>query len=139
MTLSSIDSSVHKTHEWLRELREIGRFEDESQAYSALRASLQTLRDRLTPGEAADLGSELPMVVRGFYFEGWKPEGPQHKERTREAFIGRIRERLRDANHVDAETAATATFRLLERKISNGEIQDVKAMLPADLRHELWQ
>lgn len=138
MTVSSIESSVQKTYEWLRDLREIGGFEHEAEAYSALRASLQTLRDRLAPGEAADLGSELPMVIRGIYFEGWKPEGRRNKERTRQEFEAHIQERLRGATQIQPGIAARATFRLLERKISSGEIKDVKAMLPAQIREELW-
>lgn len=106
MSVSTIDNSVRKTHEWLQELRGIGGFEDEAQAYSALRASLQTLRDRLTPGEAADLGSELPMVIRGLYFEGWKPTAPQSKERSWEDFMAKVRERMRGGTAVDPESAA---------------------------------
>ena len=138
MSVSTIDNSVRKTHEWLEELRGIGGFEDEAQAYSALRASLHTLRDRLTPGEAADLGSELPMVIRGLYFEGWKPAAPQSRERSLEDFVANVRERMRGGTAVDPESAAKATFRLLERRVSAGEIQDVRSMLPAEIRNELW-
>ena len=37
------------------------------QAHSVRRAVLHTLRDRLTVGGAADLGAQLPMLIRGFY------------------------------------------------------------------------
>ena len=65
--IAAIETSVNKTYTWLKELREIGHFENESQAYTALQAALHSIRDRLTVDEAAHRGAQLPMVVRGFY------------------------------------------------------------------------
>src|ERR1700716_1763239 len=68
-----IDTTVQKTYRWIDEISEelgsIGRRE----AYRDLRAFLQTLRDRLTVDQAAELGSQLPMLVRGIYYEAWDP------------------------------------------------------------------
>jgi len=44
--------------------------EDRHHADVALSAVLHALRDRLTVSEAAQLGAQLPMLVRGFYYEG---------------------------------------------------------------------
>ena len=71
--LSMFDNTLQKTSGLLDEIMfELG-IESKRQAYTALRAVLQTLRDRLTPQEALDLGSQLPMLVKGFYYDGWKP------------------------------------------------------------------
>lgn len=135
--VAAIETTVNKTHVWLKDLKEIGGFDDESQAYTALRASLHSIRDRLTVDEAANLGAQCPMLVRGFYYEGWKPALAPNKERSKEAFLDSVRESLRTNRAVDPERAVQATFRLLNRQISAGEMEDVKQMMPADVR-ELW-
>jgi uncharacterized protein (DUF2267 family) len=135
--VAAIETTVNKTHVWLKELMEIGGFEDESQAYTALRAALHSIRDRLTVDEATDLGAQCPMLVRGFYYEGWKPALAPNKERTKEAFLDSVRESLRTNTTIEPERAVRATFQLLDRQISAGEIQDVKRMMPAGVR-ELW-
>jgi uncharacterized protein (DUF2267 family) len=74
--LAAFDSSIHLTNGWLKELSEILQWrEDRGRAYLALRAVLHALRDRLTVSEVADLAAQLPMVVRGFFYEGWHPAG----------------------------------------------------------------
>jgi uncharacterized protein (DUF2267 family) len=47
--------------------------DSDHQAYQALRAVLQTIRDGLPVMEPVHLGSQLPMLVRGMYYEGWTP------------------------------------------------------------------
>ncbi len=135
--VAAIETTVNKTHTWLKELMEIGSFQDESQAYSALRAALHSIRDRLTVDEAADLGAQLPMLVRGFYYEGWKPSMAPNKERTRQAFLDSVSESLRNNKTVDPLRAVETTFELLNRQISPGELQDVKQMMPAEVA-EMW-
>src|SRR5271165_2158597 len=44
-------------------------------AYRALRSVLYVLRDRLTPEQAVHLGAQLPILVRGTYYEGWRIAG----------------------------------------------------------------
>jgi uncharacterized protein (DUF2267 family) len=48
-----------------------------------------------------------------------------------------MREAFRYDERIDAEQVMRAVFRLLSRRISVGEISDVKKLLPAALRH-LW-
>ena len=58
-----------------------------NKAYLALRTVLHALRDRLTVEEAVDLGAQLPMLIRGLYYEGWTLKGKPHKERTKADFL----------------------------------------------------
>lgn len=94
------------------------------------------MRDRLTVDEAAHLGAQLPLVVRGIYYEGWRPAELPRKQRHREEFLASIEKRLADTG-IDPEAACRATFGLLRDHVSRGEIEDVQHMMPAELR-ELW-
>lgn len=134
---SIFEPTIQKTNQWLEELTQIGEFDDEAQAYSALRAVLQTLRDRLIVNEAADLGAQLPLLVRGFYFEGWKPSQTPQKVRKQEEFLEQVQQRLRDSGTIDPRNACRAVFQLLENRITAGECKDVRGDLPEPLR-ELW-
>ena len=138
-TIPAIASSLQKTHEWLNRLTDIGPFDNPQQAYSGLRAVLHGLRDRLTVDEASDLASQLPMIIRGFYYEGWKPADAPNKHRTAEQFRDAVSASLPRNETIDLEHGIPAVFRLLEERADAGEIQDVREMLPADVRETYWQ
>jgi uncharacterized protein (DUF2267 family) len=134
--LETFDTTVHRTNAWLKELMEILGWTDRHAAYLALRATLHALRDRLTLEEVAQLGAQLPMLVRGLYYEGWDPTGKPVPERRQEAFLVWIGQQFRDPL-IDPEPVARAVFTLLSRRISAGEVEDVKHVLPASIR-ALW-
>jgi uncharacterized protein (DUF2267 family) len=135
--LDVFDRTIHKTNNWLNELMEILGWHDRHKAYLALRVTLHGVRDRLTVEEGAQLGAQLPMLIRGFYYEGWDPTGKPLKVRHKEEFLARVEEQFSGDDQVDAEQVARAVFTLLSNRITEGEIEDVKHVLPAELR-ELW-
>jgi uncharacterized protein (DUF2267 family) len=117
-------------------MQELG-WQDRHFAYRALRATLHALRDRLTVDEVAQLAAQLPMLIRGFYYEGWDPSIRLLKERHREHFLAWIEQELSGEERVDPEQVARAVFSVLERRVTEGEIEDVKHMLPSRIR-DLW-
>ncbi|MBI4525689.1 MAG: DUF2267 domain-containing protein [Deltaproteobacteria bacterium] len=136
--LEVIDTTIHKTRAWLNDLMNELEWEgDPHKAYLGLRAVLHALRDRLTIEEAVQLGAQLPMLIRGFYYEGWKLTGKPVKERHKEQFLDHIRKAYKDDVTVDPERVARAVFKVLARRTSKGEIEDVKYLLPASVR-KLW-
>ena len=98
---------------------------------------LHALRDRLSVDEAAALSAQLPMLVRGLFFEGWHPAGKPLKERKRADFLSHIRQTYRQDLDVDVAKITRAVFRVLAKHVSDGEMQCIKATLPTELR-ELW-
>ena len=135
--ITAFETTVQKTHIWLEELRQDLDLETQAQAYFTLRGVLHALRDRLTPDEAAQLASQMPMLVRGFFFEGWRPSATPTKQRSRKIFLRTIQGALQPAERVDPEQALKAVFALLGRHITAGEIDDVAHMLPEEVR-DLW-
>lgn len=108
---------------------------DRHKAYLALRAVLRALRDRLSVDEAVDMGAQLPMLVRGLYYEEWRPHGRPIKY-SRNEFLSQVAAQFNEPD-VDSEKITHAVFRVLSRKIAAGEIADVKGVLPKAMR-ELW-
>ena len=134
--LEVFDETLHKTNAWLKEISQtLG--PDRHRSYQAMRAVLHSLRDRLTVDEAAHLGDQLPMLVRGIYYEAWHPAGKPEKIRSREEFLARIASRFAHAQPIDPEDTARAVFQVLEKHVTPGEVEDVIQELPKDIR-TLW-
>ena len=133
--LEVFDKTLQSTNTWLNEIgEEQGIGPDKQRAYHALRAVLWTLRDRLTPEEAFHLSAQLPMLVRGIYWDGYRLSGKPEKERSREEFFTLIAERTDQASPMSPEACARAVFGVLARHLPEGEVEDVKQMLPEALR-----
>ena len=99
-----------------------------------MRAVLQALRDWLPVNAAAELGAQLPTLIRGVYYEGWKPAQVPVKPRRYADFRARIERTFETDPPDDVADCITQVFRLLARHVSAGEIADVRAALPADIR-----
>jgi uncharacterized protein (DUF2267 family) len=137
-TTELFTETIEKTGYWLQELMgELGTTHPQK-AYSVLRAVLHTLRNRLTVGEAANLGAQLPTLVRGFYYEGWRPTGHAPKIRHKEEFLQHVKQLYPGLSDEDRERAVRAVFRLLTGHVTGGELKQVKDQLPADIR-SLWE
>ena len=136
-TIHGLEHTVHLTNEWLKQLTERLDWADNQRSYRLLRSALQALRDWLDVNEAAHLGAQLPMLVRGIYYEGWHPAKTPVKERSKDAFIARVEKQFRSDPMDDPQEAVRAVFWLLDTRISDGEIDDVRHALPKQLR-ELW-
>jgi uncharacterized protein (DUF2267 family) len=97
------------------------------------------LRDHLTEDEALYLGEQLPMLIRGLYFEHWDPHGKPLPLRNRNDFFAILSTYMaREGDSTsNAETVARAVFRLLDRKATEGEIEDVQQVVPPALL-DLW-
>lgn len=135
--IRAFDSTIQTTNVWLHELAGRLGSDDKQRAYHALRAVLHALRDRLPVEHAAALGAQLPMLVRGFYYEGWHPHDKPFKERRKEEFLAHIASAFRDDADINAEDAARAVFEVLAKHVSAGEIKHMMVALPGDIR-SLW-
>jgi len=129
-----IERSVEKAHLWLNEIAEELGGEDRQYAYRALRGVLHTLRDRLTVAAAAQLAAQLPTLIRGIYYEDWKPDRTPLSIHDVDTFLAHVAEEARFAGETEASVAVEAVTRVLRRHVSEGEIDDVLAVLPDKLK-----
>jgi|SRR6187200_483425 len=137
--LASLDRAFQTTRFWMNEMSKDLQWTDERRIYMALRTVLHGIRDRVTLPEAVQFGAQLPTFIRGIYYEGWRPGPRPLRNRSKDAFLEEIREafaRTRMAR-VDAEGVAKAVFKFLNRKITGGELTDVRDQLPKPIRL-LW-
>ena len=140
--IEAFDTTVQKTNEWLRDTsRELGD-ENRRHAYLALRGTLHAVRDFLPLEESAQLSAQLPMLVRGIYFEGWNPSVTPTEDRSRENFLNHTGQALERALWNEGwrytpEQAARAVLGVLSERVSAGEIEQVRHVLPEAIR-EFW-
>lgn len=137
--LPLFQSSLENTEHWMDDvMSELG-YDDPAVAFCTLRAVVHALRDRLTPAEAADLASNMPMLIRGIFFEGWRPTALDRPARYRhkQEFLDRVSAVYTRLQEEDVEKTVAGIFRVLSRHIPQGEIADIKNQLPEDVR-ALW-
>jgi uncharacterized protein (DUF2267 family) len=85
-----IDRSVEKAHIWINDVAAELSTEDSHHAYRVLRAFLHALRDHLSVDDAAKLAAQLPIFVRGVFYEGWDPSRTPEHARDVDGFLTRI-------------------------------------------------
>jgi len=135
--LDVFDTTVQKSHDWMNELMQELQTDNKHFAYTAFRSVVHALRDRLYPEECVHLGAQLPMLLRGMYYEGWRPSETPSGERRAEEFLGKVADGIPRRPDYDAERVVRAVFTVLNDRISEGEIEDVVGSLPEELR-EFW-
>lgn len=131
---SIIDRSVEAAHIWYHDVAEEMGTADLHDAGRALRAVLHALRDRLTVEETAQLAAQLPTLIRGIYYEGWKPGAAGRLAYDVDTFLAHVAAEGRMAGETEASHAVGAVARVLHAHVSAGEMEDVLAILPATLR-----
>jgi uncharacterized protein (DUF2267 family) len=135
--IGTLDHAPQVAAEWLDALcLDLG-WAERPRAYLLLRTVLHAVRDYLGPDEAADLGAQLPILVRGIYYEGWNPSGTPVHPRGSSDFIDRVTAAFTARPLEDPERAISAVFRLLRDRVSEGEIEQVARAMRKSLR-ELW-
>ena len=135
--LESIDHTVQLTHAWINELDALVGWESKARSYRLLRTVIQALRDWLPVNDAVHFGAQLPALLRGVYYEHWRPAATPVPDRHRKDFLARVDEAFATDPILFTSEAASAVFELLTGKIAAGEIEKVRHALPADLR-ALW-
>lgn len=135
--LDAFDKTLQVTNTWLKEIME-DHGPDRQVAWHVLGAVLRALRDRIPLELAVHLGSQLPLLVRGIYYDQWHAPGRMdEKPRSLDEFLKPIGEQLTQTRPVDVRDATQAVFRLLSRHVNPGQIEKVRQSLPGEVQ-AIW-
>jgi uncharacterized protein (DUF2267 family) len=129
--LDVIDRTVAKTYEWLKQVAERDEVDDVHRAYHVLRAVLHALRDRVEPNVAAHVAAQLPLLVRGIFYEGWEPaKTPMRMSLTE--FLARVEKEAGLKGTSEAEEAARAVMVVCWAELGEGTMGHLISVLPSD-------
>lgn len=131
--LDVFDKTLPLADVWLREIQaEIG--SDRRIAWRALSTVLHKLRDRLPAELAEHFGAGLPLLVRGAYYDRYRPSRPPAAGDTAEEFVNQVAEGLSDIQSANSEAAVRAVLGTLSRHVTPSRLAEVRHALPEKVR-----
>jgi len=135
--VTTLENTLEKSYIWLNLLQAKLNIPKRSDAYRLLKVVLHELRDRIPLNEAAHLGAQLPMLIRGLYYEGFRPKPFNRKNKSLQPFLKAVEKKMpRFYPHPPSELLR-GVFELLNETISPGEIEDIKSCLSEEVR-DFW-
>lgn len=134
--LAVFDKTLQTTNTWLGEIMDtVG--PDRQVAWHLLGAVLRTTRDRVPVGLAAHLGAQLPLLVRGAYYDRWRPADTPADWRSLDEFLEVVSEDMEGTRPVNAKEGAQSVFKVLNHHVDPGQVANVREALPEEVRR-LW-
>jgi uncharacterized protein (DUF2267 family) len=124
--------------------KEMNLANNKDKAGRILSAILHALRDVITTEESLQLISQFPMFLKAVYVNGWTIQKKQ-KIKTMPEFIDLVRKHdgvtsMRDFESDEiAENYIDTTFIILRKYISLGELEDLRTVLPKNLKSMIYQ
>lgn len=121
---------------------ELGDPANKAQAERIMTSVLHTVREVLSPEESLHFISQLPMLMKGIYVNGWHLE-TKNRIRSMTEFTECLklqspRTAAQDfGNEEKAEANTRAVLRVVRRHVATGEIKDIVSQFPPDLA-DLW-
>jgi uncharacterized protein (DUF2267 family) len=135
--LDVFDTTVQQTNLWLKDIMSRIETTDRHLAYQILRATLHMIRDRVGPEHAVHFGAQLPMLIRGLYYEGWRIADTPTRTRILEDFLDDIESEARRDLGADRKEIIKAVFQVIASRIDPGEVDKLIKVFPENLR-SLW-
>jgi uncharacterized protein (DUF2267 family) len=133
MVMKVFERTQEKAEQWVKDMMAALDTDDPQLALHALRAGLHALRDRLTVEEAAQLSAQMPLLIRGLFFENWRPAGKPLHIRHANDFLALVLANYAPRMDAHADDIIRALFHVLGKHISEGEITDIVMSLPQPL------
>src|SRR5262249_49251327 len=114
-----IETTIETSRRWLHELMEKLQLapEDAGRALHALRAGLHAIRDRLPIAEAVHLGAQLPVLVRGLYYDGFRLTNDPGKIRSKAEMLERVQHEIGADRQLAPVAVLSAVISLLQKHV----------------------
>lgn len=135
--ISVLDGAAQQAIVWVDEVDQAARCSDRQHAYRLLRATLHALRDWVNADQAADLGAQLPVLIRGIYYEGWNPSSTPRHPHGKDDFVATVQRNFAQDPLRNPDLAIEAVFSVLNRHVAPGQIEQMRNSLQKPLR-ALW-
>ena len=131
--LEVFDRTLQTTNAWLDDImEELG--PDRHLAWHALGSVLHAVRDRLPLELAVHLGAQLPLLVRGLYYDQWHVGGQPAGWHTLDDFLNVVADGLHGSRPVNVRDVAGSTLLVLAEHIDVGQLDKIISALPRELR-----
>ena len=133
------DKYAAKGNELLHLLAEDMQISNEK-AFRILKAVLHVLRDHVSVNESMQIMSQLPVAVKGIYVEQWHVDATVKKLHIPHDFFNEVCRHdkgmvLQDFENYEAvEQSVKAVFRTLNYYLSEGEFEDIIAVMPVEIK-----
>lgn len=131
--LDVFDTTLQETNHWLKIVMDELGTGNRRIAFNALRAALHALRDRIGLENAVHLGAQLPMLLRGAFYEGWRPAAGPTRDRELADFVDHVAAQLPRDGRINPAEAARASFVAMELCLDRGEVQKLRGLLPHEV------
>ena len=105
--------------------------DDLKRAFHVLRAVMHAQRDRVEPNVVAQVAAELPLLVRGIFYESWEPaKTPMRMSLTE--FLARVEKEAGLKGTSEAEEAVRAVMAVCWVELGEGTMGHLISVLPSD-------
>jgi uncharacterized protein (DUF2267 family) len=132
-TPDAFDIAVQKSNVWLKDIELAGRLRSRFQAYTALRTVMHALRDCLPAPEVVKFSAQMPLLMKGVFFDGWKMS-PKPLRLTEQGFYAHIRRGLGEQPGLEPKAALKAVLSGLYSHIDPPVVDALQLVLPREVR-----
>lgn len=130
--VEALDRSLLQTQQWVAAVDARMNARHPRLSMTVLQSTLQALREQLDPAQAARFADQLPLPLKGAFFEGWRP-GAMHPAADREAFLARIEATSFRRIGLSLERAVKAALEVIAGQLPAADVAVIVAALPEDL------
>lgn len=135
--MSTLETTLEKSYIWLNHLQAQLNMNRREDAYRLLKVVLHELRDRLPVTEAAHFGAQLPMLIRGLYYEGFRPRETTRKDKSLQPFLKAVEKKMPRFYPKPPSELLKGVFETFNEFVSAGELKDVKSCFSQEVR-DFW-